>query len=118
MKVLSDREVLTDFLVKPGYSYCAHAYIVTAGACEKLLSVGYEKEMIAVDEFLPAMFHQHPRRDVGMRFRLREPLRAFAITPVQSLQANTKDSDTEQSTHYVAEDQSPASPHAGNQVAC
>src|SRR6266571_3451410 len=47
---------IDDGLVRPGYSQCAQAYMLTRAGLEKILSVGFENHLIPVDEFLPALY--------------------------------------------------------------
>lgn len=86
---------ILNFLSMPGFSYCTHGYMVTRSGAEKLLSVGFEQNLIPVDEFLPAMFHQHIRGDVLERFALEDPIWAYAVTPNVVHQVDYTDSDTE-----------------------
>ena len=86
---------IRNFISVPGFSYCTHGYMVTRSGAEKLLSVGYEQDLIPVDEFLPAMFHQHIRADILERFSLAEPISAYAVTPNIVHQVDYTDSDTE-----------------------
>ena len=90
-----------NFLSVPGFSYCTHGYMVTRSGAKKLLSVGYEQNLIPVDEFLPAMFHQHIREDILQRFSLPDPIGAFAVTPNIVHQVDYTDSDTECSSDTI-----------------
>ena len=85
---------IRNFISVPGFSYCTHGYMVTRSGAEKLLSVGYEQDLIPVDEFLPAMFHQHIREDILERFALPQPISAYAVTPNIVHQVDYTDSDT------------------------
>ena len=86
---------IVNYLSLPGFSYCTHGYMVTRRGAEKLLSVQYEQDLIPVDEFLPAMFHQHIRADILERFSLPQPIFAYAVTPNIVHQVDYTDSDTE-----------------------
>jgi len=50
----------------PGLIYNNHAYILTRDAVKKLLAQPYRKNIIPVDEFIPATFvySEHPRKDL------------------------------------------------------
>jgi collagen beta-1,O-galactosyltransferase len=87
-------------IVKPGYSHCTFAYILTRPAIEKLLSTSFEKDIIPVDEFLPAMYIDHPREDVRKRYP--KILRAYAFEPPIAFQLSkaVAGSDTEDSDFY------------------
>lgn len=89
-----DRSHDSDFLV-PGYSHCTYGYLLTLRAARLLLTAGLGRALIPVDEFLPAMYLDHPRTDVQTRFPPR--LRALAFDPplVQQLPKHVAGSDTE-----------------------
>ncbi|MDT3444477.1 glycosyltransferase family 25 protein [Pseudofrankia sp. BMG5.37] len=74
----SSRRVLPG-IVSPGYSHCTFAYLLTRGAIPALLDSRLEQAVIPIDEFLPAMYLDHPRVDVRARFSRR--LRAVALEP-------------------------------------
>lgn len=99
---------IRNFISMPGFSYCTHGYMVTRSGAEKLLSVGYEQDLIPVDEFLPAMFHQHIRADILDRFALPEPIWAYAVTPNVVHQVDYSDSDTECSSDTIKGGEPPA----------
>lgn len=81
--------------VRPGYSYGAHAYMLSRAGLEKILSVRFEQQLIPADEFLPAMYFPHPRPDVARRFK--PILKAFALEQkiVFQLPKERMGSDTE-----------------------
>jgi collagen beta-1,O-galactosyltransferase len=88
-------------IVRPGYSYCSFGYLLSASGLSKVTSVDFEHALIPVDEFLPAMYMDHPREDVRARFpRL---LNAYAFDPplVGQLPKDQAGSDTEAS-EFVA----------------
>lgn len=68
-------------LVIPAFSYCTHAYAVSAAGAKKLLAQNLPKHIIPADEFLPAMYTRHPRDDVRAVFGEGDRLRAFAMEP-------------------------------------
>ena len=53
---------------RPCFSYCTYGYAVSYRGMAKLLETGLADCIIPVDEFLPAMFLEHPRRDVFVRY--------------------------------------------------
>ena len=59
-----DRGELGEF-VSPGYSYLAHAYALSRRGLEKILAYKPETMVMPADEFLPATFMPHPRRDIA-----------------------------------------------------
>ena len=84
-------------VVRPGFSYGSFAYMLTYQAATKLLKAGLERAVIPIDEFLPAMYLDHPREDVRKRFPKR--LSAYAVKPpiVKPLSQTVSGSDTEAS---------------------
>ncbi len=52
----------------PGFSYGAFGYILTPEAAEAFLETPIATHIIPVDEFLPAMYMEHPRPDIRMLF--------------------------------------------------
>ncbi len=94
---LEQDEPVMDGIVRPGYSHCTYAYLLTKSGVKKLLNSGFEKALIPVDEFLPAMYIDHPRADVRQMFPKR--LSAYALKPaiVFQLSKTVAGSDTEES---------------------
>lgn len=80
-------------VARPGFSYCAFAYVVRRSGLAKLLSAGFERAIIPVDEFLPAMYMDHPRPDVRRRFPKR--LTALAFEPAIAFQRPKADAGSE-----------------------
>jgi collagen beta-1,O-galactosyltransferase len=82
--------------VKPGFSYGTHAYMLSRAGVEKLLATRFPADLIPADEFLPAMYMDHPRPDVRARYPKR--LRAYSVDPLlcsvnHRLGTDIKDSD-------------------------
>jgi collagen beta-1,O-galactosyltransferase len=96
-----DRGRVDGFAV-PGYSHCTYGYVLTQHAAQHLVAAGLDKALIPVDEFLPAMYINHPRDDVRSCFPPR--LRALAFEPalVHQLPKHVAGSDTEDS-EFVSE---------------
>ena len=46
------------YLVKPGHSWCTHAYFLTLEGAKKLISTGVLKQMMPVDDYLPLMYNK------------------------------------------------------------
>jgi glycosyl transferase, family 25 len=84
-------------LVRPAYSYCTFAYMLSTAGVAALLGSGFERDIIPVDEKLPALYMPHPRADVRARYPPR--LRAYAFEPplVMQLPKELAGSDTETS---------------------
>ena len=91
-------------LVRPAYSYCTFAYMLSSRGLAKILDVGYERALIPVDELLPALYMPHPRADVRRRYP--PCLSAYAFEPplVTQLPKDVAGSDTE-ATEFVAAEQ-------------
>lgn len=84
-------------LVVPGYSHCTFGYLLTRRALRMLLPTRLDQAIVPIDEFLPAMYIDHPRVDVRGRFPRK--LRALAFDPplATQLPKATAGSDTEAS---------------------
>jgi collagen beta-1,O-galactosyltransferase len=82
-------------LVRPGYSYCTFGYLLSAAGLAKLEAVGFERDIIPVDELLPALYMPHPRRDVRRRYPPRLSAYAFEPPLVIQLPKDRAGSDTE-----------------------
>jgi hypothetical protein len=55
-------------LVNPGYSNGSFAYILNGPGLEKLITSGYERCIIPPGEFLSAMHHAHPNRNIRSNY--------------------------------------------------
>ncbi|MFA8435696.1 MAG: glycosyltransferase family 25 protein [Marinifilaceae bacterium] len=84
--LLPDIGKLTPTIVKPGYSWTSHAYAVSLEGAKKLLSTNYLQNLIPLDEYLPVMLGEHPRKDIQELFRKERKLNAFALHPNLFLQ--------------------------------
>lgn len=62
----NDQEVGLNYFVKPGYSYQAHAYILSKSGLKKIQNnwETLRNNLIPTDEFLPALYAKHPRPDI------------------------------------------------------
>ncbi|GAA2003758.1 hypothetical protein GCM10009799_33610 [Nocardiopsis rhodophaea] len=83
--------------VRPGYSHCTFGYLLTRSGLKKVLKARLGDSILPVDEFLPALYIDHPRPDVRRRFP--RCLNAFAFSPplVTQLPKDLAGSDTEDS---------------------
>jgi GR25 family glycosyltransferase involved in LPS biosynthesis len=65
-----DTEVGLNYFVKPGYSYQAHAYILSKSGLRKIQEniETLMDNLIPTDEFLPALFSTHPRADIDTMY--------------------------------------------------
>jgi len=84
-------------IVRPGYSYCTFGYALSPSGLGKVLSSGFDRALIPVDELLPALYLDHPRADIRSLYPKR--LRAYALEPplVTQLPKEEAGSDTEAS---------------------
>jgi glycosyl transferase, family 25 len=87
-------------LVRPGYSYCTFAYMLSARGLERMLSVDFEHALIPVDELLPALYMHHPRADVRRRYPPRVSAYAFEPPLVTQLPKDLAGSDTEETPFF------------------
>jgi collagen beta-1,O-galactosyltransferase len=88
---------IAEGLVVPGYSHCTFAYLLNARSLPTLLAAGLQQAIVPIDEFLPAMYTEHARDDLRLRFPPR--LSALACHPplVTQLPKALAGSDTEDS---------------------
>jgi GR25 family glycosyltransferase involved in LPS biosynthesis len=73
-------ERLTETIVIPEFSYCAHSYCVSPKGIKRLLGYNLQKSIIPLDEFLPATYVEHPRMDVSLIYP--PSLIVYAMDPV------------------------------------
>jgi glycosyl transferase family 25 len=94
---LGQDEPAFEGMVRPAFSYCTFAYLLSRRGLEKVLATGFEQALIPVDELLPALYLDHPRPDVRARYPKR--LRAYAFEPplVTDLPRDQAGTDTEDS---------------------
>ncbi|MET8764877.1 glycosyltransferase family 25 protein [Lentzea sp. NPDC004782] len=95
-----DHDALPGFVV-PGYSHCTFGYVVTRKALELLLAAELEHAIVPVDEFLPALYIDHPRADLRARFPKQLAALAFEPPLVRQRPKDETGSDTE-GTAFVA----------------
>lgn len=83
--------------LRPGYSHCSYAYLLTRPALTSLLAADLMQAIVPIDEFLPALYLPHPRPDLQARFP--PQLTALAFDPQLVTQRPKIDagSDTEDS---------------------
>jgi len=68
-KVGDDLQEISKTIVRPGYSYCTHAYMLSRVGIQRLLEQNFENTIMPVDEFLPATYIEHPRADLSFIWR-------------------------------------------------
>lgn len=81
MPLMADRGSLGEHVVIPGYSYHNFGYIVTEKGIDKLLRANVQKNIVPSDEFISALYCEHPRKDVDKIFGRFNKLLAFSIEP-------------------------------------
>ena len=91
-----DSEIqITENLVKPKYTFCTYAYMLSPRGLGRIKTYNVEKGLIPADEFLTATYNKHPRDDVSLKYP--PTLSAYAIEPPIVLQRDKDEagSDTE-----------------------
>jgi glycosyl transferase, family 25 len=66
----NDIEIGLNYFIQPGYSYQAHAYMVSKQGLEKICKelITLKNNLIPTDEFLPALYSAHPRQDIEVMY--------------------------------------------------
>jgi GR25 family glycosyltransferase involved in LPS biosynthesis len=67
------------YLVRAGFSYCTHAYVLSARGMAKMVAGGLDRRLMPLDEYFPAMCAAHPRVDVSAAFSSAAKLKAYAV---------------------------------------
>ncbi|ABD12675.1 glycosyltransferase family 25 protein [Frankia sp. B2] len=101
-----DQPVLDGF-VSPGYSHCTFGYLLTRPGLGLVLAAHIEEAVVPVDEFLPALYIDHPRPDLRARFRRRLTALAFEPPLVSQRPKDEAGSDTERSAFVEPRDRQP-----------
>ncbi|GGK43633.1 glycosyltransferase family 25 protein [Nocardia camponoti] len=84
-------------VVRPGYSHCTFAYLMTRAGTETAMNCGLDQAIIPIDEFLPSLYLPHPRADVRETFPPRVSALAFEPPLVTQRPKDEAGSDTEDS---------------------
>ncbi len=80
-------------LVEAGFSYGSYAYVLSPCGLRKVCDAKLGRAIIPVDEFLPAMYLDHPRPDIRLLFP--QGFSAFAASPVLVRHVSDGTTDTE-----------------------
>lgn len=72
---------LNENLVKPGYSWGSHAYMLSQSGAEKLLVGDIKQNLIPVDEYLSAMFNCNFRPEILKLLSKYEKLETLSFFP-------------------------------------
>ncbi|MCM6774500.1 glycosyltransferase family 25 protein [Nocardia sp. CDC159] len=83
--------------VRPGYSHCTYAYLLTRSALRTLLATRLDEAIVPIDEFLPALYLPHPRPDLRTRFPPQITALAFEPPLASQRPKHEAGSDTEES---------------------
>lgn len=94
-----DSEVGLESWVKPGYSYQTHAYVLSKSGLNKIINnhlPTLKENIIVSDEFLPATYTVHPRKDIRDMYIQNINAVAYRWYPIsQNRNIDTGDSQTE-----------------------
>lgn len=92
----------SNYLVWPTYTYWTLSYVITDKGAKKLIDQSPLGKMVAVDEYLPIMFDQHPREEWKKAFSPRDLVAVSAepllVEPTHYTGEPNYFSDTENST--------------------
>ena len=91
-KVKDDIAEVGDSFVVPGYSYTSHAYAITKEGAHKLFYGKLQQDIIPLDEYLPAKYGQHPRKDISRVFE--GNVRALATKDIYINQTSNPNTST------------------------
>jgi glycosyl transferase, family 25 len=83
--------------VVPAYSHCTFGYLLGRHAVGAVLATRLDQAIVPVDEFLPALYIDHPRADLRIRFPRQLSALAFEPPLVHQLPKEEAGSDTEDS---------------------
>jgi collagen beta-1,O-galactosyltransferase len=94
-----------EFLVRPGYSSGTPGYLVSREGVLKLLSpkLDYRHNIIPLDEFFPALYTPHPRRDLHPHFGQGDFMTTFALRDALVTPQDDDDSDTKRSAYHSSQ---------------
>ncbi|MER5319541.1 glycosyltransferase family 25 protein [Streptosporangium roseum] len=84
-----------DGIVSPGFSYGTYGYMVNRAGVQAFLATDPHRDIIPADEFLPAMYLDHPRPDVRKRYPKQISALAFVPPLLVQLPKREAGSDTE-----------------------
>jgi hypothetical protein len=117
--VAEDLRFVVPHIVRPAFSYCSHAYILSPQALDTILALRYDRNLVVIDEFLPALYTHHLRADMRALFSTtttsgggdrngggkkptKYPIRAYAFHPsMVSQTSNVKNSGTLKSNDII-----------------
>jgi GR25 family glycosyltransferase involved in LPS biosynthesis len=102
-KVYADKRVVNGVFVQPDYSYTSHAYILSREGIKRILDQNFQNIICPVDEFLPATYCLHPRKD--LHFIWQDTI-ALALQNDMIGQSSTKSTSTTENSEAVARNDS------------
>lgn len=88
-RLVRDEVEVDQYAVRAGFSYCTHAYVLTREWASRLLEGRLEQALVPIDEFVPAMYCEHPRPDIAALFAGAPRLRAYATKVVLAAQGGS-----------------------------
>ena len=74
-----DKRVIDENIVQCDYAYNLHSYILTRESFGILLNAGLLDNLIVSDEFLPALYGDHPREDIQKLYSAKRKLMAYRL---------------------------------------
>ena len=74
-----DKRIMDENVVQCDYAYNAHSYILTKDSFGILLNAGLLDNLIVTDEFLPALYGDHPREDIQNLYSAKRKLMAYRL---------------------------------------
>lgn len=89
---VKDQRVGLKNFVKPGYSYQTHAYILSQSGIKKLVETNVpvlKQNLLPADEFLPATYTSHPRKDLRCMFQQNMQALALISKPISQFRNET-----------------------------
>ena len=95
---LDDGEV-DENIVKCEYAYQLHSYVVVRSAMKILLDAGLFDNLIVSDEFVPALYGNHPRKDIRRLYNANRKLLAYRLRKKVVIQTDQIFGDSQTSTN-------------------
>ena len=92
---LVDVGLVSDDVMQVNFAWCLQSYVIHIKAIEILLNANFLKSITPLDEFIPASFGFHPRKDINELYDFRRKLIAYRIARGLLGQTNLGGSQTE-----------------------
>ena len=91
---LVDIGLVSDNVMQVTFAYCLHSYVIHNKAIEILLNSDFLKSITPLDEFVPASFGFHPRKDISKLYNFRRKLNAYRVVRGEIGQSDVGGSQT------------------------